>query len=216
MNLPRKLLERSAVLSLIVLTLVSGCATKRIVSQWSNPEYANAARPFHRVLVVGTTDQDSIRRNFEDRMVSVLQSNGVEASPSYRMVTEPGANLKESDERLQAAIKKTNADAVLVTRLLRTEQRADVSPGYYQPYMGFGYNQWWGPGWYGGFYSPPMVSYYPIYYSETTLYDAAKNDVVWTGTIRTIDPENADEAITDYVNTVVTALKDKHLITGLT
>jgi hypothetical protein len=194
---------------LVVIAVVSGCATKRIVSQWSNPEYVSAAGSFHRILVVGVADQDAIRRNFEDRLVAQLRHAGVDALPSYRIVAEPG---KDIDTQLRKAAENAGADGALVTRLLRVEQHANVTPGYYEPYSGFGYYRWFTPGWYGGFYTAPRVYSYPTYYSETTLYQVARNDLVWTGTIRTIDPENADEAIDEYVQTVVKALTDKRLL----
>jgi len=112
-------------------------------------------------------------------------------------------------------VQSAGADGVLVTRLIRVEQRTDASPGDFQPNFGFGYYNWYYPGWYGaGFYTPPSYYQYPVYYSETTLSDATRNEIVWTGTVRTIDPENANEAIAEYVTTVVTALKDHQLLPG--
>jgi hypothetical protein len=205
-------MKRHRVLILIaagLLIAASGCAAKRIVSQWSNPDYANAPRVFKKIMAVGAIEQDAIRRNLEDRFVAELRAAGVDALPSYRFVADPGKDLEGS---VKAAVQSAGADGVLVTRLVRVEQRTDVSPGYYQPNFGFGYYHWYNPGWYGGLYTPPSFYQYPVYYSETSLYNAAKNEIVWTGTIRTIDPENANEAIADYVATVVSALKDNHLL----
>jgi len=197
-----------------LLVAASGCAAKRIVSQWSNPDYASAPRVFKKIIVVGAIEQDAIRRNLEDRFGAALRAAGVDALPSYQLVADPGKDIEGS---VKAAVHSAGADGVLVTRLTRAEQRTDVSPGYYQPYFGFGYYHWYHPGWYGGgYYTPPSFYQYPVYYSETTLYHAAKNEIVWTGTIRTIDPENANEAIEDYVATVVSALKDNHLLPGTT
>lgn len=194
-----------------LLVAASGCAAKRIVSQWSNPDYANAPITFTRIMVVGAIEQDAIRRNFEDRFVAELRAAGVDALPSYRLVADPGKDIEGS---VKAAVQSAGADGVLVTRLIRVEQRTDVSPGYYQPYFGFGYYHWYNPGWYGGLSTTPSFYHYPVYHSETTLYHAAKNEIVWTGTIRTIDPENANQAIEDYVATVVSALKVNHLLPG--
>lgn len=52
-----------------------------------------------------------------------------------------------------------------------------------------------------------MVLFKPF---ERTLTTCLKK-VVWTGTIRTIDPDNVNEAIENYVETVVEALKEKIL-----
>ena len=41
------------------------------------------------------------------------------------------------------------------------------------------------------------------YTSETALYNMAKNDLVWSGTIRTTEPENVQTAIKSYVEAVV-------------
>ena len=193
-----------------LLVAASGCAAKRIVSQWSNPDYANASRIFKKIMVAGAFEHDAIRRNFEDRFIAALRAAGVDALPSYRLVADPGKDIEGS---LHAVAQSAGADGVLVTRLTRVEQRTDASPGYFQPSFGFGYYNWYYPGWYGGsYYTAPYYYQYPVYYSETTLYNAAKNEIVWTGTIRTIDPENANQAIADYVATVVTALKDNQLL----
>lgn len=192
-----------------LLFAVTGCAAKRIVSQWSNPDYASAPRAFKKIMVAGAIDQDAIRRNLEDRFVVELRAAGVDALPSYRLVPDHGKDIEES---VKAAVQSAGADGVLVTRLIRVEQRTEASPGYFQP--SFGYYHWYYPGWYGGFYAPPSYYQYPVYYSETTLYDAVKNEIVWSGTIRTIDPENANETIANYVAVVVTALKENRLLPG--
>ena len=63
-----------------------------------------------------------------------------------------------------------------------------------------------------GFYTPGWIRQYPVFFSETTLYDVLKDEVVWTATIRTIDPDNIDEATENYVETVAEALKQKNLL----
>lgn len=206
--------RRRAIILIAVglLFAASGCAAKRIVSQWSNPDYLSAPRAFKRIMVAGAIENDAIRRNLEDRLVAALRAASVDALPSYRLVPDHG---KDIEDAVRAAVQSAGADGVLVTRLTRVEQRTESSSGYFQPSFGFGYYHWHHPGWYGGgFYPPPSYYQYPVYYSETTLYDAVTNQIVWTGTIRTIDPENANEAIADYVATVVTALKDNHLLPG--
>jgi hypothetical protein len=197
----------------IVITALAlgGCASKRIISQWSNPAYASPASSFKKIMVIGVTDQTAIRRNFEDEFISELKATGVYGVPSYRYIPESG---RVAEARLKEAVRKAGADAVVITRLVRVEERAEVSPGYYDPFPVFGLYGWYSSAWYGGFYTPPRVYRYPVFFSETTLHDVAKDAVVWTGTIRTIDPENVSAAIENYVETVVEALKDKNLLRG--
>ncbi|MGZ8445912.1 MAG: hypothetical protein ACXWXZ_21155, partial [Candidatus Binatia bacterium] len=68
-----------------MLVAASGCSAKRIVSQWSNPDYASAPPVFKKIMVVGAIEQDAIRRNLEDRFVAELRAAGVDALPSYRL-----------------------------------------------------------------------------------------------------------------------------------
>jgi hypothetical protein len=53
-----------------------------------------------------------------------------------------------------------------------------------------------------------------VYTSETTLYDLRKNEVVWTGTIQSSQPENTQAAIKKYVEAVMKALDEKRLLDG--
>ena len=63
----------TALLALVVVA-ASSCATQRIVSQWSNPAYANPLRSTDKVVVVGVMEEDAIRRNFEDHLVAKLRA----------------------------------------------------------------------------------------------------------------------------------------------
>jgi hypothetical protein len=44
------------------------------------------------------------------------------------------------------------------------------------------------------------------------LHDVSKNDVVWTGTIKTTERENVNAAIKSYVQAVIKALQEKNLL----
>ncbi|MGH7824536.1 MAG: hypothetical protein ACREQ7_05095 [Candidatus Binatia bacterium] len=201
----------SFLLILFAVLSLAGCATKRIISQWSNPAYTPPSLSFKKIMVIGATDQAAIRRNFEDEFVSELKAAGVDAVPSYRYIPENG---KVAEARLKEAVQESAAGAVIMTRLVRVEERTEVSPGYFDPFPAFRLYGWYSSAWYGGFYVPPRVYRYPVFFSETTLYDVVKDEVVWTGTMRTIDPENVNEAIENYVQTVIEALKEKNILTS--
>jgi hypothetical protein len=48
--------------------------------------------------------------------------------------------------------------------------------------------------------------------SSGRSYDVAKNEVVWTGTIKGVEAENVQTAIKSYVEAIMKALQDKNLI----
>jgi hypothetical protein len=197
-----------AAIVLLALPALAGCSTtNRLVSQWSNPGYA--ASPVHKILVGGSGGESAIRRNLEDEFVAQLRAAGIDAEPSYRYIPDD-QNVDAAN--LQKTAKQTAADAVILARSSGVERKTEYRPSYY-PYTSFGvFGPHVGASWYG-LYGEPSVRQYDVYTSETTLYDS-KNDVVWTGTVRTIDPDNVNAAIKDYVEIVLKALEEKKLLRG--
>jgi hypothetical protein len=188
---------------------LTGCAaSSKIVNQWVSPDYRSPR--FKRILVVGISKQSSLRRTFEDEFVAKLKGEGADAAPSYRYIPEDG----EVDEaRLQEAVRQADADAALITRLIRVEKRTEVIPGFYQPApavtFGFysGYNAFW-----HGYYEPPRIYQYDVFISESSLYDLRRNQLVWSGTVQTTDPGDINREIKRYVDSVIDALKSKNLL----
>ena len=195
----------SLLLLIGVLTL-AGCSSTELVNQWSNPAYTSAS--FKRILVIGVTRQASIRRNFEDAFVAQLKAAGVDAVPGYAYMQEDG---QVGEQRLKQAVTQAGADAVIITRLVKREQKTVVTPGYLQPAPGVGLYNWYSVGW-SGYYEPPSVYRYDVYTSETSLYDMARDQVVWSGTAQTTSPGDIDKEIKNYAEIMVAALKQKNLI----
>jgi hypothetical protein len=194
-------------LVLSALVFFGGCAsTPMLVSEWSNPAYQSPS--FKRIAVSCLDGHASIRRNCEDEFVSQLRAAGIDGTPSYRNLPDD-AKLDES--KVKQLAKDAGADGALIVRSVGVEQKTEVSPNYFPtPAFGiFGRNvsATWG-GWYGA----PRVYRYEEYTSEATLNDLRKNEVVWTGTLRTAAPENVDTAIKTYVQNVIKALKEKNLL----
>jgi hypothetical protein len=192
----------------VALGLAACAASTKIVNQWVSPDYTSAR--FNKIMVIGVSKQPSIRRTFEDEFVKQLKAAGVEAVPSYLYIPEDG---QVDEGRLQEAVKRANADGVIITRLVRVEKKTEVSPGFYQPAPAFSY------GFYGGYsaawlgyYEPPRVYQYDVYISETSLYHMPKNQLVWTGTVETTDPGDINKEIERYVDTVIDALKSKNIL----
>jgi hypothetical protein len=187
--------------------LLGGCAATQIINQWSNPSYAAAS--FKRILVIGVSKQTSIRRTFEDEFVAQLKAAGTDAAPSYEFTPEDGP-VEES--RLARAVKQAGADAVITTRLVRVEKQAEYIPGTYGPYPGFGFYRWYSSAWVG-FYEPPRLRFYDIYISETSLYDVRNDRLVWSGIAKTTKLDDIRSEIQEFVDVVITALREKNLLT---
>ncbi len=100
----------------------------------------------------------------------------------------------------------------IFARSVKMEQKTNYGPTF--PYLSFGvFGSNVGASWSGlpGASGPYR---YNEYTSETTLYDVAKNELVWTGTIKTTEPENVQTAIKSYVEAVMKALDAQNLLPG--
>jgi len=194
--------------AIAVAFVFAGCAATKIVTEWSNPDYASPR--FKRILVIGVSKQPSIRRTFEEEFVNKLKAARVDAVPSYLYISEDG---QVDETRLNEAVRKANADAVIITRLVRVEKKTEVSPGFYQPAPAatLGVYRGYSTAWLG-YYEPPRIYQYEVYISETSLYDVTKNQLVWTGTAETTDPGNIGNEIKRYVDIVIDALRSKKLL----
>jgi Domain of unknown function (DUF4136) len=200
---------RILALTLAVAVGLTACAAStKIVNQWVSPDYTSPR--FRKIMVIGVSRQPSIRRTFEDEFVTQLKAAGVDAVPSYLYIPEDG---QVDEGRLQAAVKQANADAVIITRLVRVEKKTEVSPGFYQPApaLGFGFYRGYSSAWVA-YYEPPRVYQYDVYISETSFYDTTKNQLVWTGTVETAAPGDINKEIERYVDSVIDALKSKNIL----
>ena len=198
---------RALRLAVLLLALAAtGCATTRVIHEWSNPDFGSPPR-LRKVIVVGISKQESVRRSFEDEFVTKLKAVGVDAVPGYRFITEEGS---VEEPRLREAVAQAGADAMLVTRLLRMEQRYQMGPYYYYPPPpGLGFYRGYAGAWYGYYDSPTYP--YEVYISETSLYDTAKNVLVWTGTVETTSAD-ISKNIAHYVDAVIEALQKRNLL----
>jgi len=196
-------------LRLAVVTLVlaaSGCASTRVVHQWTSPDAASVS--FKKFLVIMISKQPGIRRSFEDEFVAKLKAMGLDAVPSYGFITEDGP---VEEPRLREAVEKAGADATLITRLVRVERKYSTDYGYYYPpLVGFGFYRGYTAAW-AGYYEPAAVYPYDVFISETSLYDTAKTQLVWSATVETL-PQSISKDIAQYVDTVIAALRAKNLL----
>jgi hypothetical protein len=186
--------------------MLASCASTELINQWSNPDYTSPS--FKRVMIIGVSRQVGIRRTFEDEFAAQLKAAGVDALPSYQYIQEEG---QVEETRLKQAVAQAGADAAIITRLVRREQRTEVTPGFYQPAPAYGFYGWYSSGWMG-YYEPPRVYQYEVYTSETSLYDMIKSQVVWSGTAQTTAPGDINKEIKSYAEIMIRALKEKRLI----
>jgi hypothetical protein len=207
-------LHRSAIVAAALCGVLSGCVTgpqTQLVSAWQLPGYVPSG--FKRVLVICVTRDGGRRRNFEDAFAYQLMGRGVTAISSYTLIPDNG---QVPNDKLEAAIRASGADGVLATRFLGTNTQVSYTPGYvYGPvgpaYYG-GFYGFYGSAWGGYDYVPPMAVTTTVITLETDVFDAAKLEMVWSGTTQTSNPTTINQEMQGFARIVIDAMAQRGVL----
>jgi hypothetical protein len=185
-------------LGILMLAVLLGCATSKLVTQQSNPDYVG--KSFKTVMVVGVAADEIVRRTFEDRVAALLDKRGLKGVPAYSMVGSRG-KVEEAD--LRDAIARSGAEGVLITRVTRVERESGTVPG---ATVGVGLYGYYGGVWQTVTTAPQQISGPSWTLSETRLFDARTGALAWTGIVDTKENDDLGAALTEYVNIIFDAM----------
>jgi hypothetical protein len=199
-----------AAFAILAFILVAGCATNKLLSHQANPEFVG--KPPKKVLVHVVAYDQTLRRVFEDRMVTLLEGRGIQGVPAYSIF--PGqAEIKE--DKLREAIAKSGVDSVMITRTGVEEEATTVVSGG-TVVTGTGMTGLYG--YYGGVWqvtevTPQTVEGATWMTSSTRLYDVKTGNPVWAGSVKTaMDNVDTGRAMQQYIDIIFAAMvKDRVL-----
>jgi len=196
-------------LIVLLVLLLSACVTNvQVTNSWRDADYRGGI--FRRVLVMGFGDDGANRRVFEDQFVAVLRAAGVDAVPSYTLVS----GLSASDlPRVKEVVARSGADGVLTTRLVGVDRRVGVYPAQPVFVPAVGYRR----GGFYGYYSsvvvmPPSTYNYDVVTLETNLWQVVGERLVWSGSTESFAPDNVREASAEFADVIVKALRAQGLL----
>lgn len=191
--------------------LPSGCATTEVTATWKDPSYQG--RP-QKILVYTVLKNQLRRRVFEDEFVGHFTSRGINAVPGYAIF--PGEELVKK-EALEEKLTSLGFDALLLTQITGTRTEQVQVPGtinYYSmpaplynpaPY----YGAW--PGYYHAGYTATYTPSYTIedlyVMTETSIYQAATEKLIWSAAGVTRIGEKDRNMIKNYVATIMDAMR---------
>lgn len=209
-------LRRTFLLSAILLTgwTPGYSGSIKLVMSWKNPKYS--VHHLRRILVIGMSENPTVRADFEDALSTKITRDGFEAVPGNTILLRPDSPNVDLDY-LKGQIHDHQIDAVIVTRLVKVDQKTTYVPGqsYAVPYA-----------YYGGFYGYYGTVYRQVYSPgylrddttvriETNLYDVTSpnEELVWTGVSDSFNPKNAEKVIAELVKLVVKRLEKEAILT---
>jgi hypothetical protein len=218
---------------MLVTILLAGCSTVKVLNSWKAENAGNAKTK--QFLVIARTDNNPVRKVFEDEIVQGMEKKGFNASPSYITIPElkPDRPLGENDlENIKQRFLSEGYQGVVLTVLKDVEviSKTNVEQGHYEggTYAGVlprNYNGTF-PTFYGDFYGyfahPSSYSTYGTWVEEsfetqttynfvleTVVYDLerpGKEQLIAAVTSVIEEPAQIKETARPYVAKIIQAL----------
>jgi len=194
-----------------LLLFACGGFSVKMIGSWMDD--SKAGYTVDNVLVIGISREDVTRNLWEDTLVELLGKQNIKAQAGH--IVMDNQVIKPDRESILAAVRKSGAGSVLITRVIGHDTETTTRPGgvvYFRPepyYMGMG-------DFYGSAYD---VAYrQPVYSTETNvrlesnLYDAASEKLVWTAQTEAVDPKLLKSDYAKMVNLLLDDMRKKKLL----
>ena len=202
-------------LVLLLVSLLSACSSinSEITHSYVDPKAASGEQ--QGVLIVGVSNKQETRKEFEDAYARSLSRYGVEAVASHTLIPELDA---ESDEVIAAA-KQADLGTILVLRYVGDRAEDVYHPGtiYYgvMPAYGVANRGYWG-GYYGHAYEmaydQPVWSTNRTYTLISDLFVTETKEHIWQAVSDTVKAGSERKLRDDIIASFVGDLKKQGLL----
>lgn len=198
-----------SVMLIIIPCFLAACTTASrsstvMTDTWKDKTYQGKPQ---KIIVIMVARYPDTRNMFEDRFVGELNNLGNNAFQSYSVI--PYEHLRDK-ELVKSKIKSSDADTVLISRLVDTKTIESYNPGmiYVVPDP---YYDWW------GYYAVVFADYgytgdVSVAYIETNLYDVKTAKLIWSGHSKTERTYGEQELITAFIQRIIKKLSSAGLI----
>jgi len=199
-----------------ILILLTSCSDTSLVESWKDPDIVL----FHanKVLLVGMSQDEDVRVDFETRLKKEFDKRDVESMRSIDLFdvrfTDSRRTEEELDDMEQSLLDK-DFDAILLTKVTGSENRqsflqsvaqwSNAKGRFRDDYLR---NQ-------EIYYDPDYYDNFTVYHAETSLYcicEGKERALIWRGSIDIMEPENIDRTVKNYIKLVVEAMETQDLI----
>jgi hypothetical protein len=197
---------------LFVLPVFFACGPSIKLSQsWVPPGVTHPKFNKIVVLVLAPAKYSAAGHIGEQQLAAELKVNGVNAV-SAQDEFGPQQFRNDDEQGVVAKLKRSGADAVIVTSLLDEEKEKRWVPGtdFPPPY----YGRFWGyySFWYARAYNPGYYETTRKYYFETNLYDLSNSTLLYSVQSQTVDPGSPEQLARVFSKKVVKDMKAKQVI----
>ncbi|WP_411030517.1 hypothetical protein [Spongiimicrobium sp. 3-5] len=193
-----------------------GCSTTQLVSNWKNPDIV--LFDAYKVLIVGMTQNEEARENFETKLRKEFKKRGVVAVRSIDLFDVEFTSSEKSEEELSEVehqLLDKGFDAILFTKIVGSENRQSFRKKMSQLDTYYGKFKDDYLSYQDIYYETDYYDEFTIYHAETSLYCICvdkERELIWRGAIDIMDPVNIDKTVEDYIKLVVLALEEQDII----
>jgi hypothetical protein len=202
---------RASILVLVAL-LVGACATTARTSletSWIAPQAKGVK--FKKILILSVASDEFAQQYFQEDMAAALKQRGVNAVASERFFTHRSPS---EEARFRRAVEQSDADAVLLARVVRRDEKSGTTPGMLISPSGVPLTETL------AFENVVAATFAPTLYVrpsdytqvtvgvETLLFDLKTRRPVWSARTQTTNADQGDlkPAIAQFVSVVVGAM----------
>jgi len=189
--------------------LLASCGTStQMMERWMEPTYQPLQAS--KVVVIGVGENTRRVSIFEDIMGQKLASRKIDVVKGSAILPRDSVDI----ETFKKIVHSTGAQLVIVSRLLGVENETSYVPGTtsYVPAPSY-------YGMYGYYYSsyavmstPGYYTSYKVYKVESNVYDVQLEKLVWSGESHTTDPQNMQDGVDSFSNTLIDELTRAKII----
>ncbi|MEZ4810356.1 MAG: hypothetical protein R2819_08340 [Allomuricauda sp.] len=200
----------------ILFLLLFGCSSTKLVSTWKNPE--TVLFDADKVLVVGMTQDENARIEFETRFVDKLNAKEVEAMRSIDLFDVEFTSSKKSEHELREVEEQLldkGFDAILFTKVIGTDNRRTLKEKVHsidKMFKRFSTDYLEHQDIY---YDSEAYDSFSIYHVETSLYcicDGKEMELIWRGDLDVTEPAKVEKAIDSYIKLITDAMAEQDII----
>ena len=189
----------------VCLVLVACSARTKLTKSWTDEAYRGSE--ITDVMVIAVTEENAVRRSYENRFVRKLKATGIEAVSSAA-VLPPETKLDK--DKIVAEIKRRGVDAVLVTFLVEVVEEEIRSPVTTRElpddYHGGDYGLI-----YDTVHNPAYTSTAKVRL-ESKLYDAKADKLIWSAESTTMNAASDAKLMESVIDALVKDLRKNKLL----
>lgn len=189
------------------LTLLVACANTTLTSTWRAPAAQAISLEGKSIAAVFITNVESDRRTGESALARSLSARGARGFGTFHLL--PSAEHLDADTAF-ARLRAAGADAVVMMRVVRTDQRITYTPGTVIAPTHRGFRPYWSSGW-RTVYQPGTLRTDELVSVETLVYSLpadGNSQLLWASSSRTTNPAGLDGLVRDAAEATARAMAD--------